>query len=372
MNLRIHIVSTILTAAALAVAGGTASIQLDAVVRLLNSKAAGSRKAYAEAAKEVAAAAKSGAPLQRYVLALVARDDNPPPAARMDKVKREKWIKEGRARFRKLGDRIDNPLISYLLAIDTSDTNLLRVAAEKGNVQAMNAWGNLSLDAGVHSQDTNEIARCFARAVSLFRRAAGTGDANGMYNLGMCYARGIGEKRDDSSAFLCFRSASEKGHPAAMNSFGWFLREGRVGAPDPEFAAQWFAKAAELGDPTGIFNLALAHMRGDGVPKDSAKAAELTKRAAEEGLPEAMDAWGVTLMRGENGVKKDQDAAIGWFRKSAAEGYPPAMENLVQCYDNGWGVKADAAQALKWKMRSRAVRGDANAAEWLKHNKFED
>ena len=340
--------------------------------RLLNSRASGSRKAYYAAAEEVAAAAKAGAPLQRYVLALVSRDDNPPPAARIDQKTREIWLEDARARFRALGERTDNPLVWYLLAVDGTDTNLLRVAAEKGNVQALNAWGNLQLDAGVNSSDTNVTARCLAAAVSMFRTAAGKGDANGLYNLGMCYARGLGEKRDDSSAFLCFRAAAEKGHPAAMNSFGWFLREGRVGAPDMEFAVQWFAKAAELGDPTAKFNLALANLRGEGVPKDVAKAMKLTREAAEDGSPEAMDAWGVALMRGEEGVKMDKTAAAGWFRKSAAEGYPPAMENLVQCYDNGWGVKADATLALKWKMRSRAVRGDAAAAAWLKQNKFDD
>ena len=343
----------------------------DAVERLLNSRAAGSRRAYAAAAEEVAAAAKAGAPLQCYVLALVSRDEDAPPAARIDSALRGKWLAEGRERFRKIGERTDNPLVWYLLAVDASDTNLLRIAAEKGNVQALNAWGNLQLDVGVNSSDTNAAARAFSKATSLFRAAAGKGDANGLYNLGMCYARGLGEKRDDSSAFLCFRSAAEKGHPAAMNSFGWFLREGRVGAPDPEFAAQWFKKAADLGDPTAAFNLALAYMRGEGVSKDEAKALEFTKQAAEGGSPEAMDAWGVALMRGE-GVEMDKAEAVRWFKKSAAEGYPPAMENLVQCYDNGWGVSEDAALALKWKMRSRAARGDRNAAAWLKLNKFDE
>ena len=344
----------------------------DAVERLLNSRAAGSRKAYAKAAEEVAAAAKAGAPLQSFVLALVSRDEDAPPAAKISAAKREKWIAEGRERFRRVGERTDNPLVWYLLAVEASDTNLLRVAAEKGNVQALNAWGNLLLDAGVNSADTNAAAARLSQAVDFFRRAAGMGDANGLYNLGMCYARGLGEKRDDSSAFLCFRSAAEKGHPAAMNSFGWFLREGRVGAPDLEFAAQWFQKAASLGDPTAMFNLALAHLRGEGMQKDTEKAAKLMKEAAEAGSPEAMDAWGVTLVRGDCGVKMDKAEAVRWFKKSAAEGYPPAMENLVQCYDNGWGVPQDDALALKWKMRSRAARGDAAAAMWLKQNKFDD
>ena len=361
--------AALLTVAAFAAIG--AATQAESVARLLNSRASGSRKGYAAAAKEVVAAAKAGAPLQRYVIALVARDEYAPEEAKIADDVREKWLADGRKQFRKLHELTGNPLVSYLLAIDSGDTNLLRTAAEKGNVQAMNAWGNMNLDEGVRSSDTNVSARCISTAYAMFRKAAGMGDANGLYNLGMCYARGIGEKRDDTSAYLCFRSAAEKGHPAAMNSFGWFLREGRTGDRDPEFAAKWFEKAAELGDPTAMFNLALAYMRGEGVPKDSEKMLSLTRQAAEGGLPEAMDAWGVALMRGD-GVDKDLKAAVRWFRKSAAEGYPPAMENLVQCYDNGWGVREDAAQAMKWKMRSRAARGDANAAEWLMHNKFDD
>ena len=370
MKYRTNRMMTAFVAAFAAACVAYAAKPADAVERLLNSRASGSRRAYMAAAEEVAAAAKSGAPLQRYVLAIVSRDEDAPPAAKLDPSTREKWISESRELFRKVGDRTDNPLVWYLLAIDRADTNLLRVAAEKGNVQALNAWGNLQLDFGVNAVNTNEAARCRNRAVSLFRKAAGMGDANGLYNLGMCYARGLGEKRDDTSAFLCFRSAAEKGHPAAMNSFGWFLREGRIGAPDPEFAVKWFEKASDLGEPTATFNLALAHLRGEGVPKDETKAMAFMKEAAESGSPEAMDAWGVALMRGD-GVEMDKAAAVRWFRKSATEGYPPAMENLVQCYDNGWGVPADAALALKWKMRSRAARGDAAAATWLKQNNFD-
>ena len=82
----------------------------DAVERLLNSRAAGSRKAYAKAAEEVAAAAKAGAPLQSFVLALVSRDEDAPPAARIPPAKRDKWLAEGRERFLRVGKRTDNPL----------------------------------------------------------------------------------------------------------------------------------------------------------------------------------------------------------------------------------------------------------------------
>ena len=80
-----------------------------------------------------------------------------------------------------------------------------------------------------------------------------------------------------------------------------------------------------------------------------------------------MTAYGVSLARGD-GVKADAPGAVVWFRKAAEAGYPPAMENLAECYARGRGVPEDNREALVWKFRSRAARGDRAAADWLKQN----
>ena len=48
------------------------------------------------------------------------------------------------------------------------------------------------------------------------------------------------------------------------------------------------------------------------------------------------------------GVVQDVDAAIMWYRKSALQEYPGALNMLGICYDTGDGVKQNQTEALKW------------------------
>ena len=340
----------------------------NAIMRLLNSRASGSRKGYAEAAEEVAKKAKEGSPVYGFVLAIISREPDAPPAARLDDETRKKYLDGCRDKIKRLALEKNNSMAWYLLSLDANDTNLLHRAADAGNIQAQNAWGAFILS---HSMDegvsTNEQKRVMGLAYDYFKKAADTGDANGLYNLGTCHARGYGTPKDDQSAFNCFRAAAEKDHPEALNNIGWFFREGRVVEKDLEMAAKWFAKSAENENPYGQFNYGLALQRGEGVPKDLKKAAELFRIAGENGCIEAIDAYGVALWRGE-GVRENHRKAFQQFIRAANLGYPPAMENIATCYSRGTGVPADENLATEWKIRSRAARGDRNAQAWLRQN----
>ena len=358
----------ILAALALAFATAAYADPANAIMRLLNSRASGSKKGYATAAEEVAEAAKKGRPVYRYVLAIISREPFAPPSARLDDATRKEYLDACRDKIKRLALEKNNSMAWYLLSLETNDTNLLHRAADAGNVQAQNAWGAFILTTAMaESTSTNELARVMDRAYGYFKSAAGQGDANGLYNLGTCHARGFGTPRDDQSAFNCFRAAAEKGHPEAINNIGWFFREGRVVEKDLEMAAKWFAKSADCENPYGQYNYGLALQRGEGVQKDPEKAAELFRVAGENGCIEAMDSYGVALWRGE-GVRENHRAAFQQFMRAAELGYPPAMENIATCYARGTGVPADERLATEWKIRSRAARGDRNAEAWLRKN----
>lgn len=335
-----------------------------AIVRLLNSRAAGSPKGYAEAAEIVAADAAAGKPLQRFVLAVVSTDSGAPAAARLSEATRKEYFETSRPQIRVLAEKTANPLALYLLALDTGDTNVLRRAADGGNVQAENAWGALLVSDADGEPPNPRQRAAFACGFAFFRSAAAKGDANGLYNLGMCYARGLGTKRDDEAAFNCFRTAAEKGHPEAINNLGWFFREGRIVTKDLSVAARWFAKSADYGNAYGQLNYALALQRGEGVPVDDAKAVALLKASADQGNLDAVNAYGVALWRGR-GVKADAGVAVRFFRAAAEQGYPPAMDNLSDCYRLGAGVEKSDEESLQWKIRARAARGDGAARDWL-------
>lgn len=354
--------------AVVAMSLAAADNQANALVRLLNSRASGSPKGYADAAAEVAAAAAEGKPLQRFVLAIVSRDKDAPEAARIDDATREEYLNSTRERIEKLAMRTNNALAWYLLSLDRNDTNLLQRAALGGNVQALNAWGAMLVNNAVMlGGSTNEIDRALGEALGYFKQAAGRGDANGLYNLGMCHARGLGTPRNDEKAFDCFRNAAEKGHPEAINNIGWFFREGRIVKKDLELAMKWFRKSAEYRNAYGEYNYGLALHRGEGIRKNDRLAAEYFKRAAMGGCIEAVNSYGLALLRGE-GVEKNVMEAMKAFESAASAGFPPAMENIAACYQKGDGVKADEKKAMLWRIRSKAARGDRAAQAWLLQN----
>lgn len=341
----------------------------NAIARLLNSRAAGSPRAYTEAARIVARDAAAGHPLQQFVLALVSEDAGFPPEAKIDPEVRKRYLNQSRQKIRLLAESKGNALAWYLLSLEENNLTYLKRAAEGGNVQALNAWGTITLTQALQNTgvDTNDVSKILVKSFGYFKAAAEQGDANGEYNLGMCYLHGYGCARDQDLAFNCFRTSALAGHPEAINNIGGFYRDGVVVEKNLEQAAKWFKKSADFGNAYGQLNYALALQRGEGVPRDREAALAIFKAAAEQGHAEAMNAYGMCFYTGD-GVEKSPAEAVHWFRQSAKLGFPPAMDNLASCYKLGLGVRGDEKESTVWKVRAMAARGDRNAAAWLTQN----
>ena len=340
-----------------------------AIIRLLNSRASGSAKTFAEAALVVARDAAAGNPLQQYVIAVVSEDRSFPASAKPTDATRREYLEKSRGKIVALAERKNNPLAWYLLSLEKNDLVLLKRAADGGNPQALNAWGTFTLSEALSNPGvkTNDVDRILEKSFGYFKRAASMKDVNGLYNLGMCYMRGYGVERNENMAFDCFRTSAEMGHPEAINNIGGFFRDGIVVGKNPAMATKWFKKSADLGNAYGELNYALALQRGEGIEKDEKKAVEMFSSAASRGNPEAMNAYAMCLYNG-SGVEKDLRAAVQWYRHSASFGFPPAMDNLAACYERGDGVARDMMRSTVWKVRARAARGDRNAAAWLAQN----
>ena len=340
----------------------------NAIIRLLNSRAAGSQRAYEDAARIVREDAEKGGALQQFLLAVISRDADAPGFARLSAGERERFFASSRDRIRELAELNGNPLAQYVLSMESNDMTMLQQAAAGGNVQALNALGTIRLTEALKDTTitSNALVRAENRAFKCFKWAADQGDPNGFYNLGMCYMSGYGCNRDVKMAFDCFQTAAEAGHPEAINNIGGFFRYGVVVRKNPELATVWFKKSSELGNDYGILNYAIALMSGSGTEKNLPDAVKFFRYLAENRAhPEGMNLYGVCLLHG-TGVEKDEKSAAGWFEKSAEKGVSMAMDNLSSCYERGLGVAKNAEKAMVWKMRAKASSGDRAAAEWLK------
>jgi TPR repeat protein len=81
--------------------------------------------------------------------------------------------------------------------------------------------------------------------------------------------------------------------------------------------------------------------------------------ASEKGHADSQFNLGLMYEQGI-GVGKDEQQAVVWYGKSAAQGNAAAQFNLGVLFENGRGTKVDFAKANQW-YRKASVQGDALA-----------
>ena len=211
----------------------------DAIAVLLNSPSAASVERYEQARSIVERDAAAGKPLQQFVIGVTTRDE--------DLAKR--YVEASRDRIMYLAEKTGNPLAWYLLAVEKNDIQLLRKAADGGNVQALNALGTIVTQEALKSQkslSTNAIERILAKSFGYFRAAALQKDPNGLVNLGTCYLAGLGCEQNMSLAFDCFKAAAESGHPESMDNLSACYELGHGVKKDSARSLFWRIKARAL------------------------------------------------------------------------------------------------------------------------------
>ena len=211
----------------------------DAIAILLNSRSSVSVERYEQARSIVERDAAEGKPLQQFVIGVTTSD----------KALAKRYVEASGARITDLAENTGNPLAWYLLAVEKNDLQLLKKAADGGNVQALNALGTIATQEAIKNQKslpTNVIESILVRSFGYFRAAAIQKDPNGLVNLGTCYLAGFGCKADMSTAFECFKSAAEAGHPEAMDNLSACYELGHGVKKNQARSLFWRMKARAL------------------------------------------------------------------------------------------------------------------------------
>ena len=94
---------------------------------------------------------------------------------------------------------------------------------------------------------------------------------------------------------------------------------------------------------------------------DYATALQLMMPLAAKGNAAAQTDIGWMFENGQ-GVPKDYDEAVKWYRLAAAQGYASAQNNLGWMYEHGLGVPKDYDEAIKW-YRLAAAQGERLRAD---------
>lgn len=377
---------------------------------------------YARVARELADSAagtnaysKANA-YHRFVLAAVMAEHDFPRGFTLGENVRRDYLFKGKVALELLIDKKESALADkdkglayYLLSLNAGNSGdrdkLLSKAIQFDNVYALNEKGVQQMLGG----KSGELKMGFYN----FDRAAQKHNPAALYNLGMCYFKGLGCDKDLDKAFENFKRAAEigSGHPKAMNALGEMYRDGNGVEKNIETARDWFSKSAERGNSLGQYNYAMELLKDD---PESREAVELLRRAAHQRHLLAMVEYARCLYGGlvatdekTGRAEHDREAVSWWYHCATELKYPPAMHELAQCFMDGRGVDKDERMAVVlyfeavyqgnvpsmlsladcyekgvgplkkshynanwWKTKVHACKGVRNARVWLKRNKL--
>ena len=245
MKLLVPICALCLAAGALPAVARAEMTSANALAVVLNSKNAVSARKFAEAKAIVEREAARGNPLQQFVIGVTTDD----------KALARKYLNASREKILTMAEKRDNSLAWYLLSMEKNDLQMLRRAANGGNVQALNALGTIATQEALTrtTVTSNDLERILHKSYEFFRKAAVQRDPNGLINLGTCYLRGFGCKQDMALAFSCFQGAAELGHPEGMDNVSACYQFGHGVQKDDELSLLWRMRGrAARGDEAAV------------------------------------------------------------------------------------------------------------------------
>ena len=115
--------------------------------------------------------------------------------------------------------------------------------------------------------------------------------------------------------------------------------------------------AAEAGHAKAQYQVGYMYFVGEGVQKNIQEAIKWYKKSAEQGfiLPQLI--LGAMYLQG-NSITQDYPEAFKWYRKAAELGNPDAQHNIAYMYQEGIGVEQNYEEAFNWYYKA-AIQGQA-------------
>ena len=173
----------------------------------------------------------------------------------------------------------------------------------------------------------NGVAANPIEAVSWYRRAAASNDAEAEFLLSQMLDVGRGTAQNAAESAVHLRLAASGGWLRAQQVLAYRLENGTGVRKSEAEAAAWYRRAAERGDAISQQKLADLLAKGRGVDKNEAEALDWYRKAGEQGSGGA--AWQAAQMYFKGrGTAKNDSAGMDWLRKAAALNQPDAVKEL--------------------------------------------
>ncbi|GAB6976556.1 hypothetical protein JCM15124A_14630 [Prevotella falsenii] len=134
---------------------------------------------------------------------------------------------------------------------------------------------------------------------------------------------------------------------------------------DYETAFRFYQKAAEAGSIDAYISLGKCYENSWGVAFNAQKTMDWYRKAAYAGSALGQYHLGILYFEGWNGEKPDKKKGLEWLFKAANGCEPWAMFYIGNCYKRGDGVEKNIDEAIRWYKKA-AEYGDEDAPQVLK------
>ena len=213
-------------------------------------------------------------------------------------------------------------------------------------------------------------------ALRAYIDAASTDHPDALHNLARFRLAGTGGAvKDPAAAYRAEHAAAEAGHPDAMAEWGRLLMDGAAGTngetlvkQDVKAGREWIRNAAEEGSARGAYYL--GSMLANETPQTPETAADAAKwlNAAAVAIksPQVRYEAAKALLAPGAADAASELRAVVHLSQAAKRNHVESMELLAECLEKGRGVTQSNDEAVFWRMKARALRGDVAAAAWLK------
>lgn len=205
-----------------------------------------------------------------------------------------------------------------------------------------------------------------SKALEYIRKAANSGNAEGMVMLGNAYMNGWVLKKDPERAVQCFRDAAAEDYADGHCHLGLAFLRGDGVTADPFAAFGHLSYAADVSnDPHAWMELGRMWIEGVGCVKSPEKGLDCLNKAIEQDYAPAMYFWCNYCLEDP---AKDPDwlceNVLPKLKKAADKGVAPAQNSYGIILLNGVGCDADQEKAAEYFDKA-AKQGDADANYWL-------
>lgn len=169
-------------------------------------------------------------------------------------------------------------------------------------------------------------------------------------------ARRIFIRGDVVGAMPSLRKAADEGHAPAQALLAQILDQAEFN----QEAVEYFRKAALQGNADGEYGLGTMYAAGEGVQRDAQEALRWYRLAAGRGHDRAILVLALAHLRGDLGLvdrRRDDPQARLWIRGAAEKGDVQAMDGLAAALHSGdFGFAVDPGQAAVWEAAVKKLR----------------